>query len=370
MLAQYPAEAPALIGLLPKSIYTPGEEDRAWDLAVRSAPGASCRPLPVWLGRKKLGYILNDSRSGRVFTYHAAATGLSDIEAAFTAGQKWRTTFRKPNTAGAGSLDGLWYDMYPNQGDPGSLGTPYSGTALTARSFVDTMASGIRHGPNVGSLIKKFSKLNCRLSSGGHGLVLMFYDRVIAYDNCLYSASLQSMTNTVTAPRYVSNGSGGLQICVTSITGTGVGPVNLSALSYVNDAGSTVSAPIQTNHVGVTPSRSAFANTYGAEVVFPYCAGGAGGDGAWVELAAGDMGVHQVNSLTWSATDGTNTYCVFLARELAVSVIPFSSTNWEMDQITAFMNYERVLDGAYISFMEWSTIGSGSLEGWLEFVWT
>jgi hypothetical protein len=363
------AEAPALVGLLPKSIYTPGEEDRAWDLAVRAAPGASSRPLPVWLGRKKLGYILHDRR-GRVFTYHTAATGLNDIEAAFAAGQKWRTTFRKPNTAGAGSVDSLWYDMYPNQGDPGSLGTPYSGTALTARSFVDTMPSGIKHGPSVGSLIKKFSKLNCRLSSGGHGIVLLFYDRVIAYDNCLYSASLQNMTNTVTVPRYGSNGAGGLQIGCSSITGTGVGPVTLAALSYTNDQGSTASAPIQTNHVSVTPSRSAFLATYGAELVFPYCTNAAGTSGAWVELAAADLGVQKINSITWSAADGTNTYSLFLARELAISVLPASATQWEADQITGFMNYERIVDGAYICFMEWCTQGNAAVYGRLEFVWS
>lgn len=360
--------APALIGLLPKSIYTPGEEGRAWDLAIAAAPGAFTRPLPVWLGRKKLGYIFHDRVSDCVF--YTSATSIGDIEAAVLAGQTWTTIFRKANTAGAGALTTIWYDMYPNQGDPGSLGTPYSGTALTARSFTDTMPSGIRHGPNVGPARKKFSRITSLSASGSTGTVLLWYDRVIGYDNNLYSASLQSMTNTVTAPRYGSNGSGGLQIGMTSITGTGAGPVALAALSYVNDSGSTASAAIQTNHVDVLPNRTAFLSTYGAEHVFPYSTGGGGSTGAWVELAVSDLGVQQINSITWSAADGANTYCLFLARELAVSVVPYVGTHWESDQITAFMNYERVVDGAYLSFMEWSTIQSGTLEGHAEFVWT
>lgn len=367
MLVQPHRRAPALVGLLPKSIYTPGEEDRAWALAFAAAPGAFKHPLPVYLGRKKLGYIVDDPKHNCI-RYSTAATSVSDLQAAAVAGQRWRTVFRKPNTAGGGALTTLWYDMYPNQGDPGSLGTPYSGTALTARSFVDTMPSCIRSGPAVGSLIKKFSKVTVESASASTGTVLLWYDRVIAYDNCLYSASLQNMVNTVTAPRYGSNGAGGLQICMNSITGTGVGPVTLSALAYVNDQGVTAAAPIQTNHVAVTPNRTAFLSTYGAEVVFPSSANSS--DGAWVELAVGDLGVQKINSITWSAADGTNTYCLFLARELAVTVIPYSATHWETDYLLAFMDYERVLDGAYISFMEWSTIASGSMQGHVEFLWT
>ena len=337
-------------------------------LAIQSAPGAYRRPLPVYLGHKKLGYVFDDHRNKRVL-YRTAATGIADIEAAFAKGQTWRSVYYKPNTAGAGSLTTLWYDMYPNQGNPAPPSSPYSGTALTARSFNDTMIGCIRHGGNVGSSYKQISSINTQLISASTGSVLLWYDRVIAYDNNLYSASLQSFTNTVTAPRYNTTGDGGLQICVTSITGTGTGPVTLSALSYVNDSGTTNSAPIQTNHASVVASRSAFSSTYGAEVVFPFTTGG-GSAGAWVELAAGDMGVHQVNSITWSAADGTNTTCVFLARELAISVAPISATSWTVEQVTAFMNYERIVDGAYISFMEWATQASGTFEGQIEFVWT
>lgn len=369
MLVTPHSKAPALVGLFPKSIYTPGEEARAMRLAIASAPGAYRRPLPVYLGHKKLGYVFDDHRNHRVL-YRTAATSIADLEAAYSAGQYWRQTFYKPNTAGAGALTTIWYDMYPNQGNPPPPASPYSGTALTARSFVNTMPGCIHHGPSVGSSFKQFSNLSGLNLSAATGTVCLFYDRCLAYDNCLYSASLQSMTNTVPSLRYVTNGDGGMQIGMTSITGTGAGPVTLSALTYVNSAGSSATVPIVTNHNNVLANRSAFGSTYGAEFVFPYSAAAAGSGGAWVEPAAGDMGVQSITDITWSAADGANTYCLFLARELAVSIVPTANSNWDVDQITAFMNYERVLDGAYIAFMTWATGNSGTVEGHVEFLWT
>ena len=359
--------APALIGLFPKSIYTPSEEARAMRFAIASAPGAYRRPLPVYLGRKKLGYVFDDHRRKRVL-WRTAATGIADIEAALANGQGWKSEFYKNNTAGAGSLTGLWYDMYPNQGNPPPPSSPYSGTALTARAFTDAMPGCIRSGTPAGSAFKQLAHISAQINSSS--TVLLFYDRCAAYDNCLFSASLQNMVNTIPSPRYVTNGDGGMQIGCESITGTGVGPVTLAALDYINDQGSSASVPIQTNHVSVVPSRSAFSATYGAELVCPYCTNAAGTSGAWIELAAGDMGVQSITDITWSAADGTNTYSLFLARELAVSVIPNSATYWEADQITGFMNYERIHDGAYISFMEWCTQGSAAATGRLEFVWS
>lgn len=363
------AVAPALIGLFPKSIYTPSEEARAMRLAIESAPGAYRRPLPVYLGHKKVGYVFDDHRRKRVL-WRTAATGIADLEAAVVSGQGWRQVFYKPNTAGGGSLNGLWYDMYPNQGNPPPPASPYSGTALTSRSFVDTSPGSIRHGGPQSGKFKQFANVSGLLVSAATGMVLLFYDRCLAYDNNLFSASLQSMTNTVPSLRYVTTGDGGMQIGITSITGTGVGPVTLASLNYVNDGGSSQSVPIQTNHVGVTPSRSPFASTYGAEIVFPYCPNAGGSSGAWVELATGDMGVHSVTDITWSAADSTNTTCIFLARELAISVVPLSTNNWDTDQVTAFMNYEQIQDGAYICFLEWATIASASVEGNIKFVWT
>lgn len=361
------AVAPALVGLFPKSVYTPGEEARAMRIAIESARGAYRRPLPVYLGRKKLGYVFDDHRHKRVL-WRTAATSIADIEAAIANGQGWKSEFYKNNTAGAGSLTGLWYDMYPNQGNPPPPSSPYSGAALTARAFTESMPGGIRHGGNVGSNFKQIAHISGSINSSSSAL--LFYDRCVAYDNCLFSASLQSMVNTVASPRYVTNGDGGMQIGCSSITGTGAGPVTLAALNYVNDQGSSASVPITTNHVSVTPSRSAFASSYGAELVCPYCTNAAGCSGAWIELAAADMGVQNITNITWSAADGTNTYCLFLARELAVSILPASNTQWDADQITGFMNYEQVVDGAYVCFMEWCTQGTAAAGGRLEFVWS
>lgn len=362
-----PARAPALLRVFPKTVYGEVAEAEAWQRAlVAMRDSAHGQILPIWFLRKRLGWAVNDRRRCCVY-WRCAAIGIADIEAARGLGQSWRTTFYKNNSAGAGALSTLWYDMWSCQGQPSAGASPYSGTALTGRAFTNNSpAGGIQMGPPVGSMIKQFGKLWPSVTVTAPTL-FKFYDRTYAYDNCTYSSSLQNLVTTVTVPRYASNGAGGLQVCLTGISGSPSVAMTLAAMAYVNDQGSSASAPIQTNFVTVCSGRTAWATTYGSEVLFP-CSG-QDSAGNFFELAPQDLGVQKLSSITWSATDAA-TYCLFLARDLAVVTVPVAGVHCDHDQVTEFMNYERIHDGAHVSFFMAPTIASAGFHGSIETLWT
>lgn len=358
--------SPALVGLYPKSRYGECDEARAWRLALSAIAGTKI-VQPVYLGRKKLGYAMGDPTNRRVLW--CTFSTLKDLDAKFGAGgQNWKQAFFKTNTGGGAASNVIWYDLWPNSGHPAPPASPFSGTANTARSFTDTAAGSLYHGGNASPNYKQIVRSSFANSAGQ--TLLWIYDRVIAYDNCTYTTSPTSMINTVTAPRYGANGAGGLQICCTCISGTGAGPVALSALNYVNDQGSAAVVPIQTGSVSVFPSRSGFSAAFGAEVTLPYDAAAAWGLGPFVTLANQDLGVQSITSYQFSATDGANTHCLALMRPLAVMVGVSANVTWQSDEVTMFPNFEPVLDGAHLSFLAFPTPNPGTAMGYVEFAWT
>jgi hypothetical protein len=357
--------APALIGLHRKSIYHPSAEAQAVERAVIGARGTKMG-LPVYYGTKKLAYVIGDPWNKRTLVRSAA--GLDSIQSALLNNQRWQQTFFKNNTSGTAS-NTAWYDWWSCNGDPIPSSSPYGGTANTARSFDDTAEAGIKNGPRVGAnFFKQVSKV-CAQTSNIQTLMLL-YDRVVAYDNNIWSSTLLNFNNTVTAPRYGTNGSGGLQICCTNITASGVGPVVLSALTYVNDqgtAGQTV--PIQTGHTSVQANAVAQNATFGAQVVCPWSPGASNGVGPFFCLGQNDLGAQQVTSIQFSANDGTNTYCLFLCRPICWVVIPATGVFFEQDLISNITSFEQVQDGAHLSLIV-NPPPAGSIQGYVEFVWS
>lgn len=358
--------APALIGLLPKSKYSAVDEARAIRLAAFATMGCKVM-LPVYLGRKRLGYVVGDPENKRTLWF-AGAANITALRAAIAGGQYTRSAFFKNNSAGGPSTV-LWYDLWSEQGDPAPPSSPYGGTASTARALDNTVIGGIQHGPDVStSYFKQIGLISASVSN--IQTLLTIYDRVLQYDGNPYSTSTTTMTNTIPPPRYNTTGDGGMQIMMTvGLTGTGAGPVALAALGYTNDQGSAETVPIQTNQNTVAPNLTAFGTTFGAEIVCPYSGGSSNAVGPFICLSQNDLGVHNVTSLQFSATDGTNKCTLALVRPIAHIVIPNSGVFWETDYIAQIMNFEQVHDKAHISLLCYPG-PAGNVYGSVEFVWS
>lgn len=337
-------------------VRTPAEV-AAIDTAVEAIRGVPITN-PLFLDGAPVGLLRSDHTRE---VWFSPVTKINDIIVALEAGQSCRRNWVKQ----IGSLSPItlkWNDLWCAGGKP-QAGT-YTGTAHTARQFDDTVAGGLAHGGNV-SPKQKFIK-DGWVNSFGAAALLWAYDRVLAYESNTPTNGVTTMTNTLAAQRYNGAGLPGLLVMPTIQTVIATGPA-LSAMSYVNQAGSTIAAPLssliyildthgatQTNLQG---SNLALVTTNNHAVPF-------------VPLGVSDTGVRSINSVTFNAAD-TGSVCFALVRPLVMlansgAQIP-AMYDWlhQMPELDAI-----VYDGAHISFMQY-LVGSAQQwgQGGLGFGW-
>jgi hypothetical protein len=352
-------QAPALIGLWPKSRFGPGDEDRAINAAIAAARSVDV-PLPVVFGGKCLGFV-QGSRDRRRVAVHLAPLGLDNmINAISSLGQRLPAQFNK--IANSNLAAGTWWDYYPV--GPGA-GT-YTGAAFTAKTFDDTTAGSIAHGGNVSPQTKHL--VSAAITVTNMGAALLLYDRVLAYEACTLTGALQNMTNVAIAARYVSTGQSGLKIMVTTQTAFG-GVSNLSAVSYTNQAG-TPGQAVPTG-VALTFDTTAVAPTsvMPSQMAVRYAAAAAG-DVLFLPLAAGDSGARAIASYTTSAAQ-TGTAIFALVRPLAFMATASANIGCQYDFVRQLATLERIYDGACLHFaLNAATTMNATLMGELGFVWS
>ena len=167
-----------------------------------------------------------------------------------------------PTTTGIANTS---YNLWPVTGNPAS--GSIAGTAKTANIFTDTSTGAIDHRGNVSSATKHF--LGSGVNSTANTPWLMFYDRVLSYDQCPYVATTnETMTNTNVAARYNSGAPGCLMVWVTN-TLHGATVTNITQLRYTNQAGSLLQVMPTATTVGITVSGLAPTATLGAKVIAP-----------------------------------------------------------------------------------------------------
>jgi hypothetical protein len=258
----------------------------------------------------------------------------------------------------------MWCDLWASGasgGDP-VQGT-FTGSAFTARQLNENSVGAMPHGGSVSPLQKHLAYTSFNTQTAGSTTVALLYDRVLTYEACTFTAaSVQSMTNTLSALRYIAAGQPGLQVAVTADTSNGATASNLTALVYTDQTGATgISA------AGTSPAM-AFGTSASVGLISWPTPGGVGQ--LYLTLNAGNTGVRKIESYTTSAVN-TGTICFVLNRPLAYMPAPVSATLFETDQIYQMLNPARIYDGACLNFFCYGGPNSNGniVQGRVDTVW-
>jgi hypothetical protein len=253
-----------------------------------------------------------------------------------------------------------WYDTWGTAANP--IAGNWSGTARTARQFLNTTTGALYTGPSVLPQ-KKYLTRALSFNQDSNVLATLIYDRVLSYDACTMTASSQAMTNTLAATRYISSGDPGLQIFVEADTVHNATAANLTVLTYVNQAGTGGNVVPTTPTLTKTVSIAAPTSTLGARQTFPK-------GQIYLNLALGDLGVRSITDYTWSAAPtGTNSFVLQFPLMLSADVvINGNSSDYEFLSGLEAIN-KRIYDDACLSVMTCSrsTATPTFLNGMMEF---
>lgn len=331
-------------------------EIAAFDMAVEAIRGVPVE-CPLYVDGEPLGYLRSDHTRD---VWFSPVTGINDIIVALEADQSCRRNWCKQ----VGSLSPptlKWTDLWCVGGKP-QAGT-YTGTAKTSKGFADTDPGGLAHGGNV-SPKQKFIKEGWINSFGGPGLIWA-YDRVLAYESCTPVNGVLTMIQSATAARYNGSGLPGLMVMPTVQTVLATGPA-MTAMSYVDQGGTTSSAPLSTTYV-LDTHVSTQTNLIGSGLALVTTNNHAV---PFVPLAPGDTGARSIVSFTCNAAD-TGSVCMALVRPLVLLANTGAQIPAAYDYVHQMPCLDDVVhDGAHISFLQYLQ-GSAQMfsQGGLSFGW-
>lgn len=387
---------PQVQGIAPRSIYTSGEEARAWTRAREAARG-NIRPVTVRFGRKLLGVVqgldpfssltrsipmrqgapwstveralvdLRDERTELFQKLHGRMNAMpfnneDAINESISGGKFSRTQFAKTPTAN--HVANNWFDGWTLAGNPGA--GAITGTARTAVRFSDTSTGAITHRGNVSTDTKHV--LSLLAIATANTPLLMFADRVIAYDQCSITNSNQTMTNTLTALRYQA-AAPGLLPCMVTNTVMSATATDLTQFRYTSDTGVALQSMPTASPVSLIVSSAAPTATLGARVCAPSTTASTLSWGYHLPLAAGDNGVRLVADYTWSVAN-TGTFTCVLMHPICELVLPVATIPAEIDYIHQMAEIERIYDGACLNLWYYTpSVNAYTVQGTLRYAW-
>lgn len=361
--------APAVVGLSKKTHTNPSAEDACISAAVQAHRGCDF-PLPVVFGREIVGVVEGRRFDPRVtFTRTSRrfwATGwqtYDQIIASLTAGQRLMNYFTKTHTTAP--VANNWQDLWTLGGMP-SAGA-FGGAASTAVQFSDATVGSLYTGGNV-SNVKAILSAWASASAGTPSLVI--YDRVLTYEANVHNNTVNKlMTNTLTAQRYVTNGTSGMKIVCSVQTVQGATAGNLTQLRYTNQAGTTLQTMPTSPTVSFIVSAAAPTATLGARVIAPATAAATLPWGPYIPLAVGDSGARLINDFTTSSAN-TGTFTFILARPLFSIGTATAGVVSQLDAVYQIASLEPVLNGACVAFLAYFPAATAAtIQGSLDVGW-
>jgi hypothetical protein len=187
---------------------------------------------------------------------------------------------------------------------------------------------------------------------------LILQDYILYYPFVdLDDLSTQTMTNAVSLPRY-TNGAGVevMAVCQSPTAGGGS-----FVFEYVNQNGVTKTSPTQVCQAAGNVA-----------LIGNLISGPNNGTNAkhYLELAAGDSGVRQINSVTMLAANG-GLMALVLVKPLVTAAIREASVESEVELLTMGKPSVRIYDGAFLSHIMFQPSGQISTisAGRLSFIW-
>lgn len=282
------------------------------------------------------------------------ATWQARVDAQVVSGAEHYTSFRKlPSQP---TVANVWTDLSINSGTGNPVPNYYASSPLVSATL--NYNEGIFHGADVSPANKYLSRLMVTMAPTGTPLPMTF----MLLDYLLYypfvdmdSTDQQTMTNSITLPRYT--------------TGSGVSLMMVSHTTYVGGQTFQISYTNQNGVAGrITPIRTV--NTAGN--AYSMVSGGptAGSNGPFIALQSGDTGIRSVESITFNAPGG-GLCALVLVKPLATLLLRGVDAPSERDYFTETPSMPQILDGAYLNFIGCPTgsIAGVPLFGDATFVW-
>lgn len=395
------AKAPALVGVLPKSIYHPSAEAATWAQAVHWNRGVN-RPVMVIHGRQQVGWTIGNQHDASVALYHdvrplevalreraetearlcrvrdraiqmAGATTYNDlINAASSLGQVFTNMWSKGNTTAP--VAGNYYDLWGVGGNP-QAGS-YAGANGSSVQFFDTTTGAFQSFGNVSPAIKNVVTGWVNASAGATPPSFYLNDRCVTYENVPFNNNAKqtfTQNNSPVSPRYNSNTSQGCYVSLQCQAVENATQQSVTAWTYTNNKGvANQAGPSSTTSTNIIVSAAAQTATLGARVVCP-CSTAAGTvpTGWPMPLVTGDVGAQQVTDFTTSAaTINTGKLLWAMLAPLATIGTGTAGIISQLDFVMQILSMPRVFDGACLDMMMFFPVATAAtLTGQYGFVW-
>lgn len=285
---------------------------------------------------------------------------LAEFVDAYESGQRRFFDFRKVPSSTQASVAGWWFDLSTIGGYPPPqyyAGAPLEATPFEYQDTGNNRFYGIYHGDNVSPAKLFLRRLNLTSPTAGFVGQYKLMDYLLFYANIEGDElSEQLFDNTLTLPRF-TDGKGVMAMAVCQNPTTGGGSFTFN---YVNQDGQSRTSPIQ--YCGTTGATSPLIVTSQPATQ--------AGQGPFLQLAQGDTGIRQIDSLTMLVANG-GLMAVVLVEPLADFCIDEINTPREKEFVVHGMNPVEVHDDAYLGLIcnTAATVASGTLRGYGEFVW-
>lgn len=232
----------------------------------------------------------------------------------------------------------------------------YPGTSLTFVPTDDTWADGaFQHGGDVSTMTKHFLYAGANIvAAAGAPWFLLAVDQVgyvpITTTDVTGTTgrtiTMTPISNTAAKVDRYPNGVGLRAFFSTEVAPATGGP-NMTAFGYKNTAGASKTCPV-TVGMAATPVIGAIPHSGGAATRYA----------PFIPLAAGDTGISDLESFTFSggtAYTGTGQLVLHLVKPLFGIPIPASGVHSVADFLNALPNMARIRDGACLQWMLMNT---------------
>lgn len=232
----------------------------------------------------------------------------------------------------------------------------YAGTSLTFVPTDDTWADGaFQHGGDVSTMTKHFLYAGANIvAAAGAPWFLMAVDQVgyvpiTGTDVTGTTGRTITMTPIAATAAKVDrypNGVGLRAFFSTEVAPTAGGP-NMTAFGYKNVAGASKTCPV-TVGMAATPVIGAVPHSGGAATRYA----------PFIPLAAGDTGISDLESFTFSggtAYTGSGQLVLHLVKPLFGIPLPASGIHQVAEFVNALPNLARIRDGACLQWMLMNT---------------
>ena len=282
-------------------------------------------------------------------------SGIGAYAAAFDAGKTKLSTWRKsPSQA---TVSGIWFDLSMMPGNP--LPNYYASSPLVAATL--NGGEGLFHGGAVTPGEKRLKSLMA-LTTTSTALPL----QMILCDYLLYYPFLdmgsnedQSLTNTVTLPRY-ADGKGVQAIAV--MTNPQASSGTTFNFDYTNQDG-VAGRVSQTQTCGPATVFGSLINTAPAT---------AGASQHFIGLQGTDTGIRSIETFRMVGGSDVGLICLVLVKPIASMMIRGIDAPVEVDFLTMAPSIPVVADGAYLNFLcrPMGSLAATAIHGTAEFIWS